>query len=177
MIAFDTETTGLLRPDPAELWLQPHIIEIYLCKFNWDGEITAEFETYVKPPVSIPENITQITGIDDSMVKDAPKFIEIYDDLCEFVLGETEIYAHNCSFDIGVLSVELRRFDLDYRFPWPVKQICTVEASYPIKNKRMSLSELYKLSTGKDLVNAHRAKNDVLATVNSILWLKENGFI
>lgn len=177
MIAFDTETTGLLKPDLTESHFQPFITEIYLCKFDWKGKIISEFETFIKPLVPIPEEITKITGITNDMVKNAPKFIEVYDDLCEFVLNETDIFAHNCSFDIGVLAVELRRYDLDYKFPWPKNQHCTVELSFPIKNKRMALGELFKLATGKTEYNSHRAKGDVLAMVKCIVWLKEQGFL
>lgn len=177
MISFDLETTGLLKPDLCELHLQPFITEIYMCKFNWKGEILSEFETYVKPPVPIPPEVVEITGITNDTVSNAPKFIEIYDDLCEFVLGEKTIFAHNCSFDIGVLCVELQRKDLENRFPWPPNQICTVEASYPIKNKRLKLDDLHRMATGRGIENAHRAKNDVLAMVNCIIWLKEKGFI
>jgi DNA polymerase III epsilon subunit family exonuclease len=177
MIAFDLETTGLLKPDLCELHYQPFITEIYLCKFDWKGNILQEFETYLKPPVPIPEEVIEITGITNEMVRSAPKFIEIYDELCDFVLGETTIFAHNCSFDIGVLACELQRKDLELRFPWPKNQICTVEASYPIQNKRMKLDDLHRMATGKGIENAHRAKNDVVAMVRIILWLKEQGFI
>lgn len=177
MIAFDTETTGLAKPEACSLHLQPFITEIYLCKFDWKGNILDEFETYCKPPVPIPDNVIKITGITNEMVADAPAFIEIFDDLCEFAKGEDTIFAHNCSFDIELLKIELMRHDLQFRFPWPTNQFCTVEASYPIKNKRMKLADLYTLATGKQIKNAHRAKNDVLAMVECIVWLKNNGLV
>ena len=174
MIAFDTETTGLLKPDVTNINLQPHIIEIYLCKFNYDGKIIDEFETYLKPPIPLPEIITKITGIEERDLKNAPTFIEIYDDLSNFVLGETEIFAHNCSFDIGMVSNELKRVELENRFPWPMHHRCTVELSYPIKNRRLKLEQLFKIATGRDMTDQHRAKFDVLATVECIIWLKKN---
>lgn len=177
MLAFDTETTGLLRPSETALHLQPFMTEIYVCKFNDKFEIYDEFETLVKPPYPIPPEITKITGITDNDLKDAPAFIEIYDELSDFFLGETELYAHNCTFDAGVLMYELKRHDLEFKFPWPKKHICTVEASLPIKNKRMKLGDLHLLATGKELKNAHRAKNDVVGMVKCIKWLKENGFV
>lgn len=175
MIAFDTETTGLLKPELTELHLQPFITEIYLCRFNWKGEISEEFESYVKPPVPIPEKITEITGITNEMVADAPRFVEIFDDIYDFVSGDDEIYAHNCSFDIGVLVMEMRRYDLEYRFCWPRNQICTVEASMPIRNKRINLRDLYEMATGKKLFNAHRAKDDTKGLVEVIVWMKKEG--
>lgn len=177
MIAGDFETTGLLKPDLCELHLQPFITELYFCKFDWNGKIISEIETYLKPPVPIPDNIVEITGITNEMVADAPTFIEIYDDLCDFFLGEKTFFAHNASYEIGILSCELQRKDLELKFPWPPNQICTVETSFPIQNKRMALGDLYYLATGKKMFNAHRAKADVMALVEVAIWLKEKGFI
>lgn len=171
MIALDTETTGLLRPGATELWLQPHMTEIYACKFDENFVIYEEFERLVKPPIPVSEEITRITGISNEMLENEPTFIEIYDDMCEFFLGETHVFAHNNTFDKGVIETELARHDLVTRFPWAINQICTVEASMPINNKRMTLAQLYKLATGKEIENAHRAKNDVLPMVQCIKWL------
>lgn len=71
MIFFDTETTGLLNPDENELINQPHIIEMYLVRLNYDKEsgefhLVDEVETFIRPPVPVPPIITKITGIDDS---------------------------------------------------------------------------------------------------------------
>jgi DNA polymerase III subunit epsilon len=178
MIAIDTETTGLLRPGATELHLQPFVIEICALKFDKDFKVTDEFTTFVKPPVPIPDEIIKITGIDNSMVQKAPSFVSIYDDLCNFFLGENVMFAHNCAFDVGILLHELQRIGFQYKFPWPPKQICTVEASYSIKNKRLRLGDLYEIATGKkEIENAHRAKSDVLAMVECIKFLSENNFI
>lgn len=177
MIAGDFETTGLLKPDLIDARLQPCITELYFCKFDYTGKIMAEFETFVRPPVPIPENVIEITGITNEMVADAPTFVEVYDDLCAFFLGEDTFFAHNCSYEIGVLSCELSKYDLEFRFPWPKNQICTVEVAYPIQNKRLKLGDLYKIATGKEMGFAHRAKADVVAMVEVIVWLKKQGFL
>jgi DNA polymerase III subunit alpha, Gram-positive type len=175
MIGFDTETTGLARPSATEPHLQPFMIEIYAAKFNDDFEIVDEFEHLLKPTIPISEEITKITGITNDMVCNAPEFIEVYDDLCDFFLGETVVYAHNCTFDIGILKGELARHGLVTNFPWPKDQRCTVELSMPLENKRLTLGKLYKIATGKEIENAHRAKNDVLPMIECIRFLKENG--
>lgn len=177
MLACDLETTGLLKPDLVDSKLQPCITEIYICKFDYDGNITAEIDTLIKPPVPIPEMITKITGITNEMVAHAPRFIEIYDELCNFVLGEDTFFAHNCSYEIGVLICELRKYDLDYKFPWPKNQICTVEESFSIRNKRLPLGELHKIATGNSFEGAHRAKADVHAMIRCITWMKKEGFL
>ena len=41
-----------------------------------------------------------------------------------------------------------------------------------IRGHRLKNGELYKIATGKELIGAHKAKNDVLATYESYLWLK-----
>ncbi len=178
MIAFDTETTGLLLPSATDLHLQPYIIEIYAIKFDADFKPYGEFYSRVKPPVPIPPKITQITGLADADVKHSPSFVQIYDDLSDFFRGEKTVFAHNCSFDIGMLRNELQRYGWEYKFPWPSNHVCTVEASHPIKNRRMRLSELHELATGlPEIQNAHRAKDDVLALVKCIMWLAKNGFV
>lgn len=178
MIAIDTETTGLLRPEACELYLQPHIIEIYACKFDWDGNITDEIETFINPKLPVPETITKITGITQADVQNAPSFLKIYPELYEFFKGEDMVFAHNCPFDMGMIYNELRRHELEMKFPWPRYHMCTVELSYAIKNKRLKLGQLYELATGnKEIKDAHTAGGDVRAMVECIIWLKENGFL
>lgn len=177
MLAFDTETTGLLKPETTKLHLQPFMTEIYMCKFDEDFNIIGEFDHLVKPPFPIPEFISRITGITNEMVADKPEFIDIYDEFCDFVNGETISFAHNHSFDTGVIRYELERHDLQYRFPWPKTHYCTVELSEPIRNKRLKLAELYEIATGnKEITGAHRAANDVHAMVDCIKWLHEKKF-
>jgi len=178
MLAFDTETTGLLKPDACELHLQPSITEIYIAKFDKDFDIVDEFKSFVNPGVPLPAMITKITGITDEMLADAPSFVDIYDDLSDFVLGEDKIFAHNCAFDIGMLKNELKRISKEFNFPWPKNQVCTVVESFPIKNRRLKLVQLHEIATGKkEIVGAHRAKTDVMAMIECIKWLKNEGFI
>lgn len=177
MIALDTETTGLLAPSAASLHAQPYITEIYLVKFDAETfEPIEEFETFVKPPVPIPEFITKITGIDDEAVKDAPSFVEIYDALCEFCLGETDVLGQNICFDMEVIQHELERHNLQFRFPWPSVWHDTIAMAYPLENKRMSLGKLYEYLFDEKFEDAHRARNDVIATVKCFRELRRMGF-
>lgn len=177
MLVFDTETTGLLKPELTELDLQPYIIEIGIVKLDKKFKVVDEFQTFVKPPVPLPPNIIQITGINEDMLKGAPEFIEIVDDLIEIFLGQEKIFAHNCPFDINMLVNELTRYDLQHKFPWPHKQICTVEASFAIRNKRLKLVDLYEMSTGSRNYRAHRALDDTKALAKCVKWLCQEGFI
>lgn len=177
MIAFDTETTGLTLPDACELKDKPRIIEIYCAEFNYKGKIINEFQSFLNPDLPIPEIITKLTGIDDSMVYNAPRFIEIYDDLVDFFLGKSTLFAHNNAFDANMLRTELQRHDLEFKFPYPPYQCCTVEASFCIENKRLTMEKLYEIATGRPKQTKHRAKDDVLQLIDIVCWLKKEGFI
>lgn len=177
MIILDTETTDLIKPNAIDINRQPYLVEIYCAKLNKNFEFIDEFESFVKPPIPIPEESFKVHGISDEMVATEPTFIGIYKELCQFFLGETILVAHNATFDVGVLSYELIRYGNEYKFPWPTRHVCTVEASMHIKNKRLKLRDLHELATGrKHLEGAHRAKEDVFALIRCLNWLvKEEG--
>jgi DNA polymerase-3 subunit alpha (Gram-positive type) len=177
MIFLDTETTGLLKPAAIRTIEQPFIIELYACKVDKDFKFIGEIETFIKPPVPISEEITKITGIDESMVKDAPTFIEVYKDLVDFFLGEETLIAHNAPFDVGVLYWELFRADKEKHFPWPHRHVCTVERTMPMENRRLPLAKLHEKLLGKPHENAHRAKDDVHALIRCYIQLKEMGYV
>jgi len=178
MIILDSETTGLLKPSLADIGLQPYMTEFYACKLdNKTFDLIDEIETFVKPPVPMPEEVIKITGITDEMVKDAPTFLQLYDRLYDFFLGETIVVAHNAMFDMGVLRYELTRHDFEFKFPWPKDYVCTIELSKPIRNRRLKLTDLHQIATGKPHMDkAHRAKEDVYALVRCFHWLVEQGY-
>lgn len=177
MIFIDTETTGLLKPDAASLHLQPYITEVYAVRVTDDLEFISEVETFVKPPIPIPDIVTKITGITNETVSRAPKFIGVYNQLVELFLGETIVVGHNISFDLGMLYCELARHSFEFHFPWPRTWICTVEKSVPIEHRRLTLSRLHELATGAPHDGAHRARADVEATIRGYKWLKEISLI
>lgn len=90
----DLETTGF---DPS----YDEIIEIGAIKFSC-GEKVSEFTTLVKPENKIDSYITQLTGITNEMVKDAPKVEKVLPSLMNFI-GDSVIIAHNANFDINFL--------------------------------------------------------------------------
>lgn len=180
MIFLDTETTGLLKPEENELINQPHIIEFYGVRLDWDGDgfrYVSEFETFVRPPVPIEPIITNITGIDDRMVANAPTFPQIYKDLCQFFMGEDTLVAHNAPFDVGVIYCELARIEKQIQFPWPMNHQCTVELSFHIENKRLKLKKLHEMATGLEHEDQHRASGDVKAMVKCYEWLINEGHV
>ncbi|MCP3685789.1 MAG: 3'-5' exonuclease [bacterium] len=172
---YDTETTGLLKAEGTDIMLQPYITEIYAAQIDDSGKIVTELETLVKPPIPIPDFITKKTGISDYDVKDAPEFHEIYRNLVNVFFKSHTMIAHNLPFDLGMIVYELRRMGKEHDFPYPPMKFCTIEQSMHIKGHRLKNAELYEIATGKTLEDAHRAKNDVLATYESYKWLMENG--
>lgn len=176
-ILFDTETTGLLKPSSVPLNEQPRIIEFYAIAIDENFEPIREFETFINPKVPISEEITNITGISESMVANAPTFIEVLDDISKLFLGAIRLVGHNLQFDKGMLANELRRHEREFMFPWPPENICTVEASTPIKGHRLNLSKLHTIVTGNPHQGAHRAKADVYALVRCYHWLMEKGYV
>src|SRR5512135_1337369 len=94
-VALDVETTGL---DSS----RDSIIEIAAVKFN-GNRIEDQWESLVNPNRHIPEFITTLTGIDDAMVRPAPRLREVAQDFEAFV-GDCPIIAHNVRFDLGFLQ-------------------------------------------------------------------------
>ena len=177
IVVFDTETTGLLRAIPTKMERQPFLTEIYAIRLSPDFKMVSELDTLIKPPIPISEEITRITGIDDNTVKDAPVFFDVYDELYDLFEGCRWVWGHNVEFDIGMLNNELFRHNLERKFPWPKNHGCSIEASYSYKNKRLKLADLHEYLFGEKFDGAHRAKQDVFATVRCIHEMLKRGDI
>ncbi len=168
-IIFDTETTDLLKPIGSRF--QPKITEIFCLKVNFNLKQTDTFHTLFNPEIPIPSFITRITGIDDLTVANAPKFSEVWKDLRDFFSGVDIAVGHNLMFDIGVVNAELERIGKRKKFKWPKYLYCTVENSMHLEGYRLKNSELYKIATGLDIKDSHRAETDVKATFKSFKYL------
>lgn len=149
----DLETTGgtAVRERITEIAIAIH-----------DGEKVLEtFSTLVNPERSIPYSITQITGITDEMVRDAPKFYEIAKKVVELTEGCIFV-AHNVRFDYSFIQEEFRRLGYSY----VRKQLCTVKMARQAMPgfRSYSLGNLID-QLGIQVENRHRALDDTLATV------------
>jgi DNA polymerase-3 subunit epsilon len=126
-----------------------------------DGEkVVSTFSTLINPEKSIPPGITQLTGITNEMVEQAPKFYEVAKQIVE--LTEDAVFvAHNVSFDYNFIREEFAR--LGYTFSR--KQLCTVRLSRKVFPglPSYSLSGL-KRHFGISAARSHRALDDTLAT-------------
>lgn len=94
-VALDLETTGFSP-------YFDYITEIGAAKYV-DGIMVDRFETLVKPKVNIPPQITQITGITDDMVKDAPSIEEVISPLLDFI-GDNILLGQNIVFDYSFIA-------------------------------------------------------------------------
>jgi DNA polymerase-3 subunit epsilon/ATP-dependent DNA helicase DinG len=95
IVAIDIETTGLNQDRDS-------IIEIGAVRFN-GKRVENEFSTLVNPGKHIPEFISGLTGIDDAMVRQAPRLNDILRELEAFV-GDAPVIGHNVRFDLGFLQ-------------------------------------------------------------------------
>lgn len=127
-----------------------------------DGtKIVDEFTTLVNPERSIPYYITQMTGISDDMVADAPRFFEIARKIVELTEGKIFV-AHNAPFDYRFIQSEFQQ--LGYTFDR--ETICTVRLSRKLipGKPSYSLGNLCQ-NLGITITDRHRASGDALATV------------
>ena len=180
IIIFDTETTGLIKPDANNLKDQPYITEFYGVKYveGIDIQQMDVLHLMIKPPVPLSAEITRITGITNDYIKDCPSFAEVYGSLVEFFIGAHTMVAHNLAFDRSMVANELLRIDKVLNFPWPHKHICTVEKSMYLEQRRLNLTKLNEYATGRaEIPGAHRAGNDVAALVACYAWLDKQGKI
>lgn len=178
MIVIDNETTDLTAPDAAPIEQQPYITEFAGIKLN-DKTLKEEGRlTFLcKPRILIPPRATEITGITNEMVAKQPPFVAHLPKLIDFFLGERFIVAHNLSYDVAVLRYELQRLNRVTAFPWPPKQICTVELTVSFKGFRMNLSDLHQELTGKPHKDAHRAMADVEGLCDVVRALRRKGLL
>ncbi len=148
----DVETTGL-SPKTEKITE----IAIYI----HDGErIIEEFSTLINPEKKIPFQITRLTGINNKMVKDAPKFYEVAKKIVEITDGKT-IVGHNVSFDYNFIRGEFKSLGYDFKS----KTICTVKLSRKLipGKKSYGLGKLCK-ELDIQILDRHRAHGDALAT-------------
>ncbi len=149
----DIETTG-------GQFNEEGITEIAIYKF--DGhEIIDQFISLVNPEKPIQPFVVNLTGINNAMLRSAPKFYEVAKRIIEMTEG-CILVAHNSSFDYRILRTEFSR--LGYEFE--KETLCTVELSKKLIPGHLSYS-LGKLvrALGIPMADRHRASGDAMATV------------
>ena len=149
----DIETTG-------GKYNEEGITEIAIHKF--DGhEVIDTFISLVNPEKEIQPFVVKLTGINNKMLRTAPKFHEVAKRIIE-ITQDTVVVAHNAQFDYRILRTEFRR--LGYNFER--KTLCTVDLSKKLipEAPSHSLGKLVR-SLGIPVSDRHRANGDALATL------------
>lgn len=141
--------------------------------FTFDGKhIVDEFTSLVNPEQNIPAFITNLTGIDNAMVRNAPKFYEIAKKVAELT-QDTVFVAHNVNFDYNIIQAEFKSLGFDFKR----KKLCTVRLSRKIIPGLNSYSLGAICSSEKIPINGrHRAKGDAEATTELFRRLIERDY-
>ncbi len=145
----DIETTGGTK-----------ITEISI--FIHDGEkVIDEYTTLINPESNIPPFITSLTGINNYMVRDSPKFYEIAKRIYE-ITKDTIFVAHSVNFDYNIIQKEFKALGANFKR----KKLCTVRLSRKLIPglKSYSLGALCA-TQNISIIDRHRARGDAEATV------------
>ena len=161
LVIFDLETTGL------DL-VRDRIIQISYIKLMTDGSEQRQ-NMLVNPGKDIPQEVTELTGISNDDVKDAPQFKELAQQLSEAFEGCDFAGYNSNHFDIPLLAEEFLRAGIDFDF-----SKCRLIDAQTIfhKMERRNLAAAYKFYCGRkmeDDFTAHRADEDTEATYRVLM--------
>ena len=159
-ICFDLETTGLNAASDK-------IIEIGAIRIK-NKEIIQEFCTFVNPKISLSEKTTQLTGITDNMVANAPDEREALEEFIKFCGKKPVLVAHNANFDVSFVKAACNRIHIDFNF--------TYIDSVPMSRALIMNAKNHKLDTIAKILkipefNHHRASDDAKALAHIFLKL------
>lgn len=152
LVFIDLETTGAN-------FVRDRILEVGLVEVDRQG--VREWSSLVNPGVPVTPFIQGLTGIDDAMVADAPRFEVLASELRERLRGRIFV-AHNARFDYGFLKAEFARLGIDFRST----VLCTVKLSrklYPQHHRHNLDTLMTRHGIGADA--RHRALADA-----RVLW-------
>lgn len=184
---FDTETTGFpVREGSIEQ--QPYIVQFAAIVGEIDeSKNYTELNRYdflIKPRISIPFSSSQVHGIYDKDVENAPYLEEKLDEIMKILNGVDVVVGHNVSFDEEIINYELQRHGRtgDYT---PASVICTMRSSTDycklqgrgVSYKPPRLAELHQFLFNEWFDGAHNAMIDVEATMRSFVELVKRDVI
>ncbi|MGH2649277.1 MAG: exonuclease domain-containing protein [Ginsengibacter sp.] len=153
LVFIDLETTGTnLSTD--------RIVEIALVKVFPDGTKVTK-QKVLNPQMPIPKSSSDIHGITNDKVKDAPAFKQVANELKQFI-DDSDFSGYNSNrFDIPLLMEEFLRAGLD--IDMTNRRMVDVQHIFHMMEKR-TLGAAYKFYCEKELINAHSAEADATAT-------------
>lgn len=149
----DLETTGVnISTD--------RIVEIAIVKINPDGTRQVK-RKLINPQMPIPPGSSEVHGITDDMVKDAPTFKQVANEVKQFIEG-CDLGGYNSNrFDIPMLVEEFLRSGMEFSVDG--KKLVDVQKVFHMMEQR-TLSAAYKFYCQKTLEGAHSAEVDATAT-------------
>ena len=154
LVVLDLETTGI--------WIEKdRIIEIGMVKVLTDGK-KETYATRVNPCMPIPPVVTELTGITDADVKNAPSFLSIAGKVLAFLEG-ADIGGFNVErFDLPLLAREFA--DAGIKFEYATRTVYDAQKVYHLHERR-DLSAAFAFYCHQDLKDAHSATADAEATL------------
>lgn len=153
-VVFDIETTGLSV-------LTSQIIEIGAVKIC-GGEVLERFDEFVDPETPIPENIVELTGIDDSMVAGADKIDSVLRRFLDFA-GDRLLIAHNANFDVSFIRKAARECGYHFANPYLDTVALSRFLNSDLKSHKLdAVAKYYDLGS----FNHHRACDDAEMLAN-----------
>ncbi|MDD2840113.1 MAG: DNA polymerase III subunit epsilon [Rickettsiales bacterium] len=149
-ICFDTETTGL-DPKSGDKVTEIGCVEII------DRKITGNtYRQIINPGRRNSEESIQITGLTDEILKDKPFFSEIVKDFLEFI-SDSQLIAHNATFDINFLNYELNLLGIDSLKNITIDSLTLAKIKFPGKKNNLNvLCERFSID------NSNRTKHGAL---------------
>jgi len=144
------------------------ITEIGMVKIV-NGKVVEQWESLLNPQRKIPTTITNLTGISNEMVANAPLFADIADEVEKFT-QDCIFVAHNVNFDYGFIREEFARLNRTYRRP----KLCTVQQTRKYFKGLKSYS-LANLTKHFDITMEchHRALSDAIAASELLTMVNE----
>lgn len=164
-VVVDLETTGLSK-DSNE------IIEYAAVRYK-DGHQVDYIQSLVNPHVEVPRNITNLTGITQSMISNAPDIEEALPILLDYI-GDSIIIAHNASFDVGFIEASAQRhlnLNLDLKYTDTLRHFRNAFPQLP--NHKLATVAKY---LGIEETQYHRALADAMVTAKCFQFLLDNSF-
>lgn len=136
------------------------IIEIAIVKIQPDGTRLLK-RKFLNPEMPVPSIITELSGINDDMLREAPFFRQVANEIKQF-LDNSDLAGYNCNrLDIPMLAEEFLRTGLDFDFVG--RKLLDVQKVYHLMEQR-TLSAAYKFYCDGSLEKAHSAEADATAT-------------